>query len=312
MHKVNIYGKYKKKGVVLMSFSLRKNEKRLLCSAFAVFAAGMLALALFLPQGDSIPAAAAEDAATALPAVPILMYHSVCNNTRVQGDYRISPEMFEKDLAYLHDRGYHTIHVADLAAYVYEGVPLPENPIILTLDDGYLNNLTTVLPLLEKYDMRATVSVVGEFTAAFSETADPNPFYAYLTWEDIRTLSESGRIEIGNHTYSMHELGDRRGCMMVRGESETDYQATLKKDLQKLQDALAEYSGVTPTVFTYPYGFISDASYPVLREMGFLAALSCYERINYITGEPEQLYRLGRFNRPPHLTTKAFMQKAGL
>lgn len=295
-----------------MSFILHKNEKKLLCSAFAVFAAGMLALALFLPEKESVPASVISSAATELPAVPILMYHSVCNNTRVQGDYRISPEMFESDLLYLQKKGYSTIHVADLAAYVYEGIPLPENPIILTLDDGYLNNLTTVLPLLEKYDMRATVSVVGNFTEAFSRTADPNPLYAYLTWEDVRTLSESGRVEIGNHTYSMHEIGSRRGCMMVQGESEEGYREILKTDLEKLQTALGEYSGVTPIVFAYPYGFISEESYPVLREMGFLAALSCYERINYITGEPEQLYRLGRFNRSPHLTTKAFMQKVGL
>ncbi len=294
-----------------MSFKVYKNEKRLLCSAFAVLALAALALAVFAPAPVSRPVSTSETA-TAFPAVPILMYHSVCDNPRVQGNYRISPEMFEKDLAYLHDRGYSAIHVADLAAYVYEGVELPENPVILTLDDGYLNNLTNVLPLLEKYGMCATVSVVGAFTETFSETADPNPLYAYLTWEDVRTMSESGRIEIGNHTYGMHEIGARRGCMPVQGESEESYRETLKKDLEKLQAALTEHSGVTPTVFTYPYGFISEASYPILREMGFLAALSCYERINYITGEPEQLYRLGRFNRSPHLTTKAFMEKVGL
>ena len=292
-----------------MSFKIHKNERRLLCSAFAILALATLALAAF-SSPSSQPTAA--EAATALPAVPILMYHSVCDNPRVQGNYRISPEMFEKDLAYLQEKGYTAIHVADLAAYVYEGTALPDNPVILTLDDGYLNNLTTVLPLLEQYDMCATVSVVGAFTETFSETPDRNPLYAYLTWEDVRTLSESGRVEIGNHTYGMHEIGARRGCMPVQGESEDGYRQTLKDDLEKLQEALKTRSGVTPLVFTYPYGFISDASYPILREMGFLAALSCYERINYITGEPEQLYRLGRFNRPPHLSTKAFMEKVGL
>lgn len=293
-----------------MSFRIHKNEKRLLCSAFAVLALAALALAAFSPAPSIQPTAAEAEAA--LPAVPILMYHSVCDNPRVQGNYRISPEMFEKDLAYLQEKGYTAIHVADLAAYVYEGTPLPDNPVILTLDDGYLNNLTAVLPLLEQYDMCATVSVVGAFTETFSTTPDRNPLYAYLTWEDVRTLSESGRVEIGNHTYGMHEIGARRGCMPVQGESEDSYRQTLKSDLEKLQEALTVHSGVTPIVFTYPYGFISDASYPILREMGFLAALSCYERINYITGEPEQLYRLGRFNRPPHLSTKAFMEKVGL
>ena len=97
------------------------------------------------------------------PDVPILMYHSVCNNTKVQSDYRVSPEQFESDMKYLDDSGYTAIFVGDLIGYVYEGMPLPDKPVIITLDDGYLNNLTYVLPVLEKYDMCATVSVVGEF-----------------------------------------------------------------------------------------------------------------------------------------------------
>lgn len=295
-----------------MSFAVRKNEKLLLFSALAVLLAGALGIAVYLQHTRAVPASAAEQTAEKMPAVPILMYHSVCNNTRVQTDYRISPATFESDLVYLKEKGYTAVHVADLVAYVYEGIDLPEKPVVITLDDGYLNNRTEVLPLLEKYDMRATVSVVGEFSAAFSSASDPNPLYAYLTWKDIRALHDSGRVEIGNHTYAMHEIGNRRGCMKVQGESEESYQQTLTDDLTKLQDALTQNAGLTPIVFTYPYGFISEESLPVIRKLGFLAALSCYERINYITGDPEQLYRLGRFNRPPHLTTKAFMKKVGL
>ena len=295
-----------------MSFSLRKNEKYFLLSALAIFLAGALGIGVYLRNSQPIAVSAVEETGQKMPAVPILMYHSVCDNPRVQTDYRVPPTVFESDLAYLREHGYTAVHVADLVAYVYEGMELPARPVVITLDDGYLNNLTEVLPLLEKYDMRATVSVVGEFTQTFSNTADPNPLYAYLTWEDIRALDASGRVEIGNHSYAMHEIGARRGCMKVQGESTESYQETLAADLTKLQDALTEQSGLTPIVFTYPYGFISEESIPVLRKLGFLAALSCYERINYLTGDAEQLYRLGRFNRGPHLTTKAFMEKAGL
>lgn len=294
-----------------MRFTLRKNEKRMLCCAFAVFAFGMLMLALFLPVAEP-ELLSASQATVGLPAVPILMYHSVCENPRVRTEYRISPELFENDLAYLQKQGYTTVYVADLIAYVYEGAALPEKPIILTLDDGYLNNLTEVLPLLEKYDMCATVSVVGAFSENATAANDPNPMYAYLTWTDMQTLESSGRIEIGNHTYAMHAIGQRRGCMKVQGESEESYRETLKKDLTKLQETLTQKAGITPLVFTYPYGFISEESLPVLKELGFLAALSCYERINYINGTPEQLYRLGRFNRTPTLSTKAFMQRVGI
>ena len=291
----------------------RNVEKRLLAWAIAAALCGAVLVGC-LCQFRVAPASAEleTDTEEKMPAVPILMYHSVCNNQRVHTDYRISPEMFENDLAYLQKNGYTAVFVADLIAYVYEGYPLPEKPVVLTLDDGYLNNYTEVLPLLEKYDMKATVSVVGEFSNAFSESPDRNPLYAYLTWEDIRALDASGRVEIGNHTYAMHEIGTRRGCMKLQNESEEKYDKALTEDLTKLQDALTQQSGLTPIVFTYPYGFISEESLPVIRKLGFLAALTCYERINYITGEPEQLYRLGRFNRTAGVPTEVFMQKIGV
>ncbi|MBQ8836646.1 MAG: polysaccharide deacetylase family protein [Clostridia bacterium] len=246
------------------------------------------------------------------PAVPILMYHSVCNNEKVNSDYRISPEMFESDMKYLFENGYTAIYVGDLVGYVYEGMPLPDKPVIITLDDGYLNNSTYVLPILEKYDMCATVSVVGEFIAEAEREKDPNPKYAYLTWQDIRTLEDSGRIEIGNHTNAMHEIGERRGCMKIVGESDDGYDKALSSDLTALQNSLTEKSGITPIVFTYPFGFVSEESLPIVKKLGFLAALTCYERINYIDGTRDQLYRLGRFNRAPGLSTEQFMKKVGI
>ena len=245
-------------------------------------------------------------------AVPIIMYHSVCENKKIQSDYLVSPIMFENDMRYLKENGYNTVFVGDLIGYVYEGTPLPEQPIIITLDDGYLNNFTYVLPILEKYDMCATVSVVGEYTEKAIKEKDPNPLYAYLTWDNIKELDESGRIEIGNHTNSMHEIGERRGCMRITGESNEKYDEILSSDLTALQNALTENSGLTPLVFTYPFGFISEESLPIIKKLGFLAALTCYERINYIDGSREQLYRLGRFNRSSALTTEQFMKKIGV
>ncbi len=282
---------------------------------FFMVAAVIIALSLIMlcmHSYNTVPTMAVETEKKDMPAVPILMYHSVCNNKKVVSDYRISPEQFKKDIEYLYEKGYNSIFVSDLVAYVYDGVPLPDKPVVLTLDDGYLNNMTYVLPVLEKFGMCATVSVVGEFSEESSKVNDPNPLYAYLTWDDIRALSASGRIEIGNHTYAMHEIGERRGCAKISGESVEKYDEALTDDLGKLQNALLENSGITPIVFAYPYGFVSDESLPVIKKLGFLAALTCYEHINYINGTAEQLYSLGRFNRTPDMSTEAFMNKIGI
>lgn len=242
--------------------------------------------------------------------VPILMYHSVCHNDRIQSKYILSPEAFEADLQWLSRRGYTAVFVSDLVAYVNGERSLPERPVVITLDDGFLNNKTNVLPLLQKYNMKAVVSVVGSFCQLYSETFDPDPTYAYLTWDDIADLAASGRVEIANHTYEMHSVGLRRGCMKKADESVAAYSAVLSEDLSRLQALLSEKSGVTPTVFAYPYGAVSSEALFVLRSLGFRAALTCEERVNYLSPEaPDRLYALGRFNRPSGEGTEEFMRR---
>lgn len=246
--------------------------------------------------------------------LPILMYHSLLNDPSRQNDYVLSPEVFEQDLLYLRDNGYTAISADELADYVYDGAPLPDKPVMITFDDAHLNTLTYGLPLLEKYDMRAVVSVIGEFTEQSSAEDDHNPNYSYLTWEEVKAIEATGRFEIGNHTYDMHKgKGARRGIAKKRGEDEKSYTDAVSLDILKLQDALERYSGVRPTVFAYPFGEICEESKPLIKQLGFRMSFSCTEKINridqYDTG---CLYCLGRFNRPSFISTADFMKRCGI
>lgn len=244
--------------------------------------------------------------------VPILMYHSILQSEN-GNCYCLSAAAFRSDLQYLKEHGYQTVFVSQLSDYVLQGRPLPEKPVVITLDDGHLNALTAVLPILEELDMKATVSVVGCYTEKSIAENDPNPNYAYLTWQDIEALQNSGRVEIGNHTFQLHELSDRRGAEKKCGESTACYQALLREDLTRLQTSLTQQCGTTPQVFAYPYGFASPESLDVLKELGFTAALTCKEKINHLTADdPEQLYDLGRYNRPSGVSTGEFMRRVGL
>ncbi|MGN1081671.1 MAG: polysaccharide deacetylase family protein [Acutalibacteraceae bacterium] len=230
-------------------------------------------------------------------AVPILMYHSVCYN-KTKSDYIITPEMLEADFKYLKDNGYNTVFVSDLVSFVKDGLTLPENPVVLTFDDGHINNLTYVLPLAEKYDLKFSVSVVGIFSENASKNEDKNPNYAYLSWDDIAELKNSGRAEICSHTYNLHSIGDRKGCMKKSGESADDYKTVLQEDLENLQSVLSDKCGIMPEIFTYPYGLVSDESVGVIREMGFNASLNCVEKTNYLSyGDTDKLFSLCRYNR---------------
>ena len=240
--------------------------------------------------------------------VPIIMYHSVLKSRT--GRYIVSPEQIEQDLKYLQKRGYETIVMADLIEYVEHGRALPERPIILTFDDGYYNNLHYVVPLLEKYNMRAVISVVGEYTDIFSEANDMNINYAHFRWEDIKALIPTGIVEFQNHSYYLHRIeGGRKGSRRKRGESLEEYRKFLEEDLMKMQRAFQENVHFVPTTFTYPFGAFSPESTEIIMEFGFQASLSCAEGINYITRNPEDLFALKRFNRSGRTSTERFFSR---
>jgi len=244
--------------------------------------------------------------------LPVIMYHSILKDRNRAGSYVVSPETLENDLAFLKQHGCTAILPSELYQAVTKGEPLPPRPIMITFDDGFLNNLTYGLPLLEKYDMKAVVSVVGCYSECFSLRPDPNPAYAHLSWENIIELTSSGRVEIGNHSYDMHKKERRKGTRRMLGEGEAEYYAALVCDIGATQSLLEENCGILPTTFAYPYGSISDESIPILQEMGFTVLLTCSEKVNSVIYQPEQPLILGRFNRPSGISTQRFMKKLGI
>lgn len=240
--------------------------------------------------------------------MPVVMYHSVYGTQ--PSEYVVTPSQLENDLIWLRDNGYTSVTAAELIDYTRGRGNLPEKPVLITLDDGFYNNFSELLPLLEKYDMHAIVSVVGQYTEALAPNDPHTSAYSYLTWEDISQLADSGRVEIGNHTYNMHcGNGIRKGCSMAAGETEDEYHTTLFIDLSLLQQELHRCTGITPVVFAYPFGYISRESLPVIRECGFLITLTCYERMNYITRDPDCLLGMSRYNRSGLYSTEEYMNR---
>ncbi len=240
--------------------------------------------------------------------VIILMYHSILKDPERQGKYVVSPSLFESDLKYLKENGYSFAGMQDLINFVYSDSPLPEKSVVITFDDGYYNNYLYAYPLLEKYDAKMLISFIGEYTDLY-ENEKPNAYYSHITWDMINEMLESGRVEIGNHTYSMHTNGKRKGSKKISGETDEHYTRVLLEDIGKLQSETYEHTGIYPAVYTYPFGAISSASFDVLSDMGFLATLSCAEKPCVITqGDPESLRCLGRFLRPAAMSSVNFFE----
>ena len=235
-------------------------------------AVAVLALWLTIATVRHLPLSPAATTPTDGVAVPVIMYHSILPDEKRQGDYVITPSQFEGDLQYLKENGYTTVVVADLIAYVREGKPLPDKPVMLTFDDGYYNNYHYAHPLLQRYGMRAVLSPIGIWSEHYSTHPSEcdRDNYSHLTWEQLRQMARSGVWEIQHHSYDLHHLDSGgKGAAKRKGESEAGYRLRLTDDLSTAQRLFTEQVGVTPTCFAYPFGAYSTASQGVLEQMGF-------------------------------------------
>lgn len=289
-------------------------KKFILCVAvvLAVAIAGIAAASESLERAFAVSAAKLAQSVQSEEKifVPVLMYHSLLKDPTRAGDYVLSPDVFISDMEYLAKNGFTTVFVSDLVSYVEDGIPLPEKPVVVTFDDGYYNVMTYAYPYMKENGLKGVMNVVGTYTDLSTGQDEHNPAYSSLTWEEISELSQSSVFEIGNHTYNMHSMTSRKGCKRISGESYEDYRKHMYDDVAMLQGVLKDKSGVDTVTFAYPFGFISEESVDILREMGFKALLTSYEKPNYISrSDPDCLFCINRYNRPSGVSTEDFMEK---
>jgi peptidoglycan/xylan/chitin deacetylase (PgdA/CDA1 family) len=88
--------------------------------------------------------------------VPVLMHHHVSPSP---GMITVSPENFESQIAWLAGNGWTSLTLDQYAGFL-AGKPVPRKSIVITFDDGYLDNWVYAHPILHKYGMHAVVFVV--------------------------------------------------------------------------------------------------------------------------------------------------------
>lgn len=131
--------------------------------------------------------------------VPILVYHRVNDTDTNPTTLKVAD--FEAQMKFLADNGYHVIAPDDLLDAWESGKTLPANPIVLTFDDGHEDIYKNVFPILQKYNMRATVFLVTNHIGMKD----------YLTWDFVRALQAGGFMDFESHTMSYKNLTTLKG-----------------------------------------------------------------------------------------------------
>ena len=157
--------------------------------------------------------------------IPIIMYHQISENKSIWGDYVIPLSVLEEDFQYMKNHNIMPISFKQLKLYAEKGEKLPQNPIIITFDDGERSFITKVLPLLEEYGYPANMNLVGSLVELYTKNGDTDDRYAYLNEKDVKELAKNELVSLGYHSYNLHSLSSRRGMGKIYGESEENYKS---------------------------------------------------------------------------------------
>lgn len=243
--------------------------------------------------------------------VPVLLYHGI-------GEGEVTPETFEAQIRFLAENGCHAVSAREMVDFVLHGGELPEKPVLITFDDGYLSNYEYGWPVLEKYGMKGTVFAIGVSVGHEKFYKDTQFIMTpHFSYEQAREMIASGVMDVQSHTYDMHqwipfETGDRirENTYPLENETETEYIAALRADIELYNGIRREELGEAFTALSYPGGQYTALTEAVVHQEGIALTLSTRtdSRNVLVRGLPQSLYALCRWNMTEDTTSEDMLE----
>lgn len=246
--------------------------------------------------------------ATALPDetvsrdVPVLMWHNLAEES--SGDMTISVDTFRAQIEALHEAGFRTVSLQQLYDYVHFGTELPGKPIVLTFDDGYFSNYEYAFPILQEYDMQATIFAIGVSAGKDTYKDTDHAMTPHFGADEAREMVDSGLISVQSHTFDMHqwppfEDGNaqvRETLLPFDGEADADYEAAVEADFAESRELLESITGQPVNALAFPEGAYVTLTQDALRSAGAELTFTTVRAVNTVVkGLPQSLCAMPRF-----------------
>lgn len=187
--------------------------------------------------------------------VPILCYHSIADDASTNGPITLSKDKFKEHLQLISDEGYTTLTISQLNNYILNNKAIPEKSVVITFDDGYMNNYTNAFPLLKEFNMNATMFVISGYSITNNA-----PHSGFMTAKEIKEMSDYG-IDIQSHTVSHFELAT------------LPYEQQLK-ELTDSKITIEKLTGKPVNSIAYPLGSYNEDSKKACLDAGYSMAFT--------------------------------------
>lgn len=192
----------------------------------------------------------------------ILLYHSVGNKEVYDTmGLRIPEENFTEQMEYLSSNAYNVISLKCLLNSIETGNSIDSRTVVITFDDGYKDNIETVIPVAQEYGF--PIAIFVNCCRPCRNMAGSNGNYwsewEYFSLEDIKTIASSS-VTIGSHSFSHKRL--------------TGKKTEIYRELSESKSILEQKIGEKVDMFSYPYGIFNDGIKDMLSELGYVSACS--------------------------------------
>lgn len=201
------------------------------------------------------------------PGIPIYMYHSI--SQEVTCDYpslQVRPQDLEQQLDYLEKQGFTPIFIEELShAWQYH------HPVVLTFDDGYADNYTTLFPIILRRQVPITLFLIAE------KLDTPG----YLTSDQVKEMSDSGLVSVQSHTATHHDL------------RELDARQ-IEQEMQASKQKLEAITGRAVCAVAYPAGHSTPEAEQIAQHH-YTYGVKALGWGSYDVRRPMRIFRIGVF-----------------
>ncbi|WP_253200460.1 polysaccharide deacetylase family protein [Clostridium sp. CF012] len=181
--------------------------------------------------------------------IPVLMYHAI--GYEKGNTARIPKEKFKAQMKYLKDNGYSTLTLDEAYDFFKTNKPVPQKSVVLTFDDGYVDNFLEALPILKEFGFKATYFII-------TNVVDKSP--GYMSLEQLKAM-QANKMDIQSHTAKHEHLAKLSYEEQVKTLKES--KAFLEKSLGKKVQYIA-----------YPYGEYSKETLTAVKKAGYTMAFT--------------------------------------
>ena len=188
--------------------------------------------------------------ASANDHIPVLLYHDIQESFEPdRAVITVTQEGFEEHINALLNNGETPVRFEDVYNASEGKTALPEKPIVITFDDGYLTNYTYGFPIIQKYKVKTTIFIVTDTVG--KDTGNP-----HFTWEQAKIMQRSGLVSIQSHTNTHEDILTLDNYNVIRELRLSRYM--IEKNLEIKCDILA-----------FPFGNCNDAVVDAAHKAGY-------------------------------------------